>query len=312
LETRPKILAEILPSQSVTDDGANVLKEIMRKRTEDSLAQLETLYHDDKPDLVVQDECEDTAGRSLALRWGIAQIRFVQTLIPPGHEGTFAKDQPVLVAVPRFFQKDSEHFREHFKFIGFIAEGRKEFFQPWKVSGDRHKTILISVTTGLLPQIEFCRLVISAFRNLSWNIVLSIASGLDRISEIAPAHLVDLPTNFQLNRFSSNLDILEHVCLFVGQGGQGSTLEALYCGVPVLLIPPTFFHDLVARRIVELGLGLRLAADISPDSLRRHAASLLEDADTLSRVKQAQKSMHDERGAQVAANIIEGYLSTNS
>jgi len=123
---------------------------------------------------------------------------------------------------------------------------------------------------------------------------------------------MDLPENFQINRFSSNLDILEHACLFIGQGGQGSTLEALYCGVPVLLIPPTWIQDPIASRIVELGLGARLASDVSPSSLRQHALSVLEDNDTLIRVRQAQQSMRDERGAEVAADIINGYLFARS
>jgi len=312
LETRPKILAQVVRQQGMAADGMAALKEIIRVKTEDSLVQLETLYCDDKPDLIIQDECEDVAGRSLASKWGIPQIRFFPALVTPQLENTFAEGQLVLVPVPRFFQKDPEHLGKRFKFIGFIAEGRKRIFEPWRVTCNRQNTILISVTTGLLPQLEFCKLVISAFRDQPWNIVLSIGGGFDRMSEIDPTHLTDLPKNFQLNRFSSNLDILGHVCLFVGQGGQGSTLEALYSGVPVLLVPPTYMQNPIACRIVELGLGIRLPADVSADSLRQHANSLLGDCNTLSRVRQAQESMHGERGAEVAANIIDEYLSRNS
>jgi len=124
LQTRSKVLAEVLPNPSMIDDRASALNELVRERTEDSLPQLEAQYHDNKPDLVIQDECEDIAGRSLALKWDIPHIRLFPTIIPPNLERSFADGQLVLVPVPRFFQKRPEHLGRHFKFIGFIPEGR--------------------------------------------------------------------------------------------------------------------------------------------------------------------------------------------
>jgi len=303
LVTRPKLLPQVYHDR-------NVVEKLRREKTEDSLAQLEVLFHDDRPDLVIQDDCEDFAGRSLASKWGIPQIRFFPAAIQPEWEDSFANDQLVLISVPRFFQSHPERFAKRYKFIGFIPEGRKQFFEPWKVIDQDRKTILVSVTTGYLPQIEFCKLAVSAFRDQCWNIVLSIGGTLDRVSEIAPTSLADLPQNIQLNRFSSNFEILEHACLFVGQGGQGSTLEALYCGVPALLSSVESSPDemIVVDRVVELGLGAKLATtELSAESLRNAAASLLRDGDTLSRVREVQKSMREERGAVVAANLIEEY-----
>ena len=312
LETRPNILAT-LTDHAVTDQNYQALEELRRARTDDSLLQLEALYRDDKPDLIMQDECEDFAGRSLALKWGIPQIRICPQLLPETFPETVAEDQLVMVTVPRFFQNHLERFDERFKFVGFIAEGRRRFFKPWQVTDDGRKVVLISVTTGLLPQIEFCKMAVNAFRGQPWKIVLSIGGGLDRVSEITPADLGELPENIQLNRFSSNLDILEHASVFIGQGGQGSTLEALYCGVPLLLIPPSSIQDPVACRVAELGLGARVvAADVSANTLRKHAASILDDGDTLRRVKLIQQSMREEHGAQTAADIMDGYLAENT
>src|SRR6266404_3076033 len=69
LETRQKL------QTSIVAHDIKGFEELRRARTEDSMAQLEALYHDDKPDLIIHDDCEDAAGRSLALKWGIGQIR---------------------------------------------------------------------------------------------------------------------------------------------------------------------------------------------------------------------------------------------
>jgi demethyllactenocin mycarosyltransferase len=305
--TRPALLG------SIADGDRKGIEELRRAKTENSLGQLERLFCEDKPDLIIHDACEDFAGRLLALRWGVPHIRFSPVPLESADEGelvsALAEDSVILVSVPRFFsERVPEILSARMKVIGFIHEGRNKFFEPWKPTNDGRKVILISVTTGILPQVDFCRIAINAFHNEPYRVVLSIG-GLDRVSKIRPADLGALPENIELNQASSNFDILQCASLFITQGGQGSVLEALYCGVPILGIPSYFWDEDACRKVAELGLGARLAyADASPNSLREHASTLLEDYDTLARVKVAQQLMREDRGAEVAANIIDAYL----
>lgn len=150
--------------------------------------------------------------------------------------------------------------------------------------------------------------MIRAFQDQPWRVVLSLPS-LDPVSAIDPASMPELPENFRLNRSASNLDILDHASLFIGSGGVGSTLEALYCGVPALLIPFAEGLYTVADRVVDLGLGASLhRARLTPELLRESAAALIADSDTRDRLQRVQSSMRADRGARAAGDLIEGKL----
>jgi len=312
LETRTKLLQRIDKGGGIYDfEGNAEFAALLRKaRTADALTQLESLYLDDRPDLMVHDDCLDTAGRQLALDWAIPKVRHQPQVITKDQLGMFAPDdEHILVSVPAFFHENLEIFDERFKFIGFIAEGRKQFFKSWEFGATATNTIHIFPTTGLLPQIDFCRLAIEAFRTWRGQVVLSLPGELDPVCEISPASL-EIPAGFRLNRSSSNLEILEHSCLLVGQGGQGSVLEALYCGTPLLLVPPGPIHADVPRRVQELGLGVRLQlANATPDNLRRSAESLIDDDTVKARLGEVKKAMREARGAELAVDVIEGCMS---
>jgi MGT family glycosyltransferase len=159
--------------------------------------------------------------------------------------------------------------------------------------------ILVSATTAKL-QPEFFRTAIHALENLPCRVVLSIGD------EIDPGSFGHLPPHFEINQFSSHLAILEHVSLFVCQGGLGSTLEAFYCGVPALVIPPSPIHNQVALRIAELGLGLRLEESATVAELKEAAIFLLQDSQTRKRVEEMQRAIRETNGAKLAGDLILG------
>lgn len=285
--------------------------DLRKQRTADSAAQLEKLYCGDYPDLVVHDDCFDTAGKSLAVKWGIPKIRHEPCMLSKRRIHRYADDddQLIMVSVPEFLNEAADCYDDRFVAVGFVAEGRREFSEPWQHADASRSTILVCPTTGQMPQVEFCKLVINAFQALPLNVVLSIPAELDPVSAISPAAFPTLPPNFHINRYSSNLEILESAFLFIGQGGPGSTLEALYSGVPPLLVPVSPTHDDVASRVAALGLGARLhIADLTAERLRELAVALIENNVTLARVREVQISMQRSNGAQTAADLIERHF----
>jgi MGT family glycosyltransferase len=153
---------------------------------------------------------------------------------------------------------------------------------------------------------------LAAFRDTPYFVVLSVPSA-DRWSAVDAAALGALPNNFFLNTRCSHLDILPRCCLFIGQGGPGSTLEALYCGVPLLLLPPTTGHEISTRRVVELGLGCRLSlADASATALRQTAEAIMADGVMHARLEAARAAMVANSGGKRAADLIERELRGNS
>jgi UDP:flavonoid glycosyltransferase YjiC (YdhE family) len=276
------------------------LKRIFRKDMEDMLSQLEILYRDDKPDLIIFDR-GNFAGKSLASEWEIRAIEYCPMMV--GEDDRHCDADLVIVTIPEFFQDNAAELDRRFHFVGPIYNDGT-LFEPWRSRCYAEKTVLISATTGLVPQVEFFSTAIRAFANLPWQIILSIGDEFD------PASLGPLPANFEINQFSSQQKILEHCCLFIGQGGPGSILEALRCGVPLLLIPPSQIHDVYVRRVEELGLGIRLLkGDFSAENLRKSAVCLLQDGALLNRVKQVQKIIGESNGAEAAANLIDRYIN---
>lgn len=285
-----------------------VVTEAMNERTRHSVLQLELRYRDQLPDFVVRDDVLERGGREFAARFGIPSALLRSQFIEKDLSEAYPQERRVLVTVPEFFQKIDERtpVPTRFRFVGFPVAGRALGFRPWTPLQGARPRVLISPTTGLLQQTEFCRNVIDAFRDSSWEVVLSISGARDRFSAIDPAALEDLPANVHINQQSANFDILPNVGLYIGQGGQGGALEAVYHGVPQIVVPASAYHYFVGQRIDELGLGVCLpVAEFSATKILDYATRLIADPDVRTRLERARASMRSTQGAELAADAIE-------
>ena len=281
-------------------------KNLWREETEDTHAQLMQIYENDRPDLIIYD-CMNPAGRTLAKALDAPAAEHAPIVIYEGNPHFPYDESLVLVAIPRFFHRKAEELDPKYKFIGFVRPGRENFFVPWNRRQESKRTILVYATTGFLPQVEFLKIAIAAFRDTEWRLVLS--GGNEAISAL-PA---SLPENCEINRGSSNLEILETADLIIAQGGTGATLEALYSGVPQVLIPLPYeiFED-CATRVAELGLGVRLdSSQLTAERLRDVAYSIMNDGATRLRLKKISQDMHLEHGEVKAADLIEQHLESS-
>lgn len=307
LENKNKIFKEMYKERERRDfdfdfkaiDLAS-FKRLLDEEMEDTLQQLESCYAAHRPDLIIYDRT-NLAGRSLALKWGIPTVEHSPMLI-----ADHCKDYDpnlVIVSLPKFLQGNAETLDERFRFVGPVFTDAK-VFSPWQAKSRGQKTILVSATTGLMPQPEYFRRAIEAFRDFPQHIVLSIGN------DIEPAALGDLPPNCQINQSSSQREILENACLFVSQSGPSSILEALSCAVPLLLLPPSQVHDLYSSRIADLNMGVRLEKhEVSVESLRQSAINLLGDFKVSACVRRAKQDIAESGGAVLAADLIEKFLA---
>jgi len=289
-------------------DSLVIQNNLVERRTKHSALQLEQLYRDRLPDFIVRDDVLDMAGLAFASRFGVPHALLRSQYLHEPLNDVYQEEDLVLTTVPEFFQKidDSSTIPARYKFVGFTPEGRTLGFSPWTPLKRDRARILISPTTGLLRQVDFCLRMIDAFRDGSWDVILSISGSRDAFSAIDPSMFGALPAHIQINQRSANFDILSNVDLYIGQGGQGGALEAIYRGVPQIVVPASAWHYHVGQRVEELGFGVCIPlSELSPTRLLDQATRLVADRSLRERLKAAQDSMKMNRSAELAADAIE-------
>ncbi|MGW0738205.1 macrolide family glycosyltransferase [Streptomyces sp. NPDC002851] len=209
-----------------------------------------------------------------------------------------------IIFLPREFHYDGETFDERFVFAGPCLGDRSAFQGSWQPTGDR-PVLLISLGTAATGWPEFFTMAVDAFRDGPWDVVMAVGDHVD------PAELGDLPAHFQVSRHVPQLDVLQHASLFITHGGMNSTMESLYYGVPMVVIPQMNEQRANGLRVDELGLGRLLAsADTSVESLRETAAQVHADQAVKDRVAAMQSSMNKLDGPVIAADAIEEFLAS--
>jgi len=208
-----------------------------------------------------------------------------------------------LYFIPKEFQHHNDCFDERFCFIGALLD--RPFHAMWGDRPNSSPVILISGTAlwdvEKIDSREDFNMVVNALSEVPYQCILSLGNG-----EFSR----QLPANFELNRRVSHLEILPHALLSICHGGMTSTLEALYHGVPVLIIPEGEAGEEVAYRVEELGLGVRLGKNLaSVKTIRETVVKMLTDDVLLKRVKHMQDVFRSSGGAKLAANRIEHYLA---
>jgi UDP:flavonoid glycosyltransferase YjiC (YdhE family) len=267
-----------------------------------TLDQLTEIYRDDKPDLIFYD-LRNLAGKMFAQMESIPSIEHSPMLIEHGGKknifGQPYDENLVLISLPSIFQHDANLLEHRFHFTGFCAAGRELFFNTWNPKRTDEDMILIAGTTAGLSQSKFFELTLCALEGIRGRIVLSL--GQTDVKSLGA-----LPPNVEVNPGCSNLSILKDCRLYIGQGGQGSTLEALYWGVPVILIPPMVCDETFMNRVVELGCGFLLESTrASADAIRNLIVLLLGNDSARKGAAAVGERLRLEDGARCAADLIE-------
>jgi MGT family glycosyltransferase len=310
----------------------------LRKSNDDLLTQIEAFYAANVPDVILYNRYS-IAGRILTRRLQRPAIQLSPHFAYPGRYRFWDRGVPTNPAeiiayaarldallgdhgidgadhlwhleslnihfLPEQFQYHSESFDERFLFAGNRLE--RPFHPAWRKAPGDAPIVLISGYSGLpethTPDLEYFRVFTEALANWACHCILSIGDAL-------PAQaLGPLPANFEINRRASHLEILPHAAVFACHAGMGSSLEAIYNGVPVLAIPATPYTHEVAYRIAELGAGTLLPRNaLSVEAVRTSVARMLGDHELMQRTRDMQRTFQRSAGAAAAADRIELFL----
>lgn len=306
-----------------------------------TLPSLGSFYEANRPDLIIYDFAA-LAGRILAKRLGVPAIQIspVFALNPEHLLQQIAPEHAALLEhilfqgqeVDRFlaeygiterrafvFHREKLNiyfFPKELQLKGTLSEadcfyagrcaGEQPYYGDWqKTSSDDRPICLVSTSTTYIRGPKFFKMCIEALRDLGWHVILSIGDTTDAAS------LLPLPPHFEIVQNTAHVKILPHTSLFICLGGLISQAEAMYHGVPLLVlscgIPDLEWH---AENTVEKGIGLHLKwAETSSDNLRDRALRIMRSKPILDRVAQVQRLTRLAPGGEETANRIEEMMS---
>jgi MGT family glycosyltransferase len=128
-----------------------------------------------------------------------------------------------------------------------------------------------------------------------------------------PAVLGPLPDNVLARRSVPQPDVLARAALFVTHGGMNSVNEALYAGVPMLVVPQGADQPLVASRTAALGAALSIRTEeVSEQVVRTLARRLLDEPGFRTAAGTLRDAQRRAGGYQRAADELEIYLRAGS
>ena len=162
-------------------------------------------------------------------------------------------DTNTIVYTSKYFQPCSDTFSDRYHFIG---PSIRPVTEPMEKTSD--KTVYISMGT-VNQNREFYRNCINALAPTDWQVIISMGTNTD--------HFVDLPENIQVYETVDQMAVLSIADAFITHCGMNSASEGLYYAVPLVLFPQTPEQNAVAKRVEELGAGVRLKTISEEDVL---------------------------------------------
>lgn len=194
-----------------------------------------------------------------------------------------------------------ENFPENrYKFIGPSIQGRIESDLPL-LETLTNPLIYISLGSMLNNAKSFYKNCIAAFENQPYKVIISVGKMID-IDDFGK-----LPPNIEMYPFVPQLKILEKASLFITHGGMNSVNEALYYGVPMVVMPLTTDQPTIAKQIERLNLGERIDIKDSPTKIRDTSLSVMHNSTIIRQAKNFSSISHAAKGTTFAAEEIERF-----
>ena len=162
-------------------------------------------------------------------------------------------DTNTIVYTSKYFQPCSDTFSDRYHFIG---PSIRPITNPIEKTSE--KTIYISMGT-VNQNRQFYRNCINVLAPAGWQVIISMGTNTD--------HFDDLPENIQVYESVDQMAVLSIADAFITHCGMNSASEGLYYGVPLVLFPQTPEQNAVAKRVEELGAGVRLKSISEEDVL---------------------------------------------
>ncbi|WP_128381530.1 macrolide family glycosyltransferase [Streptomyces cavernae] len=210
--------------------------------------------------------------------------------------------QPLnVVYTSREFQPAVEDFDQSYRFVG-PSIGARPVDLSFPVDRLQDPVLYASLGTVFNADPRLLRTFATALAPLGGTVVVSTG-------QTDPDALGPLPANVLARRFVPQPEVLARAALFVTHGGMNSVNEAMYAGVPMVVVPQGADQPMVARRVVELGAGLSIRTqEVARGSVRALARRLLHEPGFREAATTLKAAQHKAGGYRRAADELERYL----
>ena len=173
---------------------------------------------------------------------------------------------------------------------------------PFALPEDGRPLVFASMGTLLGGEIKLWRALAAACREAGAALVF-VHGG--RLSEQEAAGV----GAFHAAAFLPYRSVLAHASLCITHGGSNTVLDALACGVPLLIRPVGFDQPGNLARVRHHGLGEELASLRRPSAIARQIRRLVGDAGMKARCESVSRALAAAGGAARAAEVVENCLS---
>jgi MGT family glycosyltransferase len=203
-----------------------------------------------------------------------------------------------------YFQPFADSVDKSIRFVGWTlnAQPSDSAFSLERV-GQRH---LVYVSLGTVNNADraFFQTCIEALAGSDAFVVMTTGNS------IPPDTFGTLPENVALYEWVPQIEVLKRAALFISHAGMNSVHEALYLGVPLLLVPQQAEQTFTAKRVVELGAGVMLKRhQVTAMALKAHARRVLSESGFRTAAKHIGDSLREADGMPRAVDALEALLS---
>lgn len=164
------------------------------------------------------------------------------------------------------FQPCSETFSDRYAFVGPVIRPAQSNMEK-----SCEKLVYISMGTVNNAMLPLYRNCIEALKDTPYQVILSVGD------QVALSDFGLLPENVAVYPSADQIAVLEKADVFLTHCGMNSVNEALYYGVPLVMLPKTKEQEGVAARASQLGAGLQLEKT-DPASIRAAVDTVLADS----------------------------------
>lgn len=168
-----------------------------------------------------------------------------------------------IVYTIRELQPDAAAFDSTYKFVGPSISARLVEESLNLTAIQQQNPIYISLGTVFNQAIDFYKLCFEALGSSEHKVILAIGN------KVQPSDLGEIPHNFHVETYVPQTDVLQLTKLFITHGGMNSVHEALYYGVPLIVIPQSADQPIIAQQVADIGAGIQLSIqDLTAKQLR--------------------------------------------